>query len=426
MKKILAIASCVLLAIALLATVYICIFVQTGRWENMSSQALFCPGIDFSLRMNEAACLVDGVDPYDVWSQKVLKLPYYPLTSPELRGADRWAPINAYTPWGYSVVIPLLLVPRQLAWCGYYLSMFACVGLLMFFAYKKEREVGEFWDATLVAVLPMLVVVHPLFTNLCVGNWTLHILLAIMGMVYFLNRGKDWQAGVCWAVAMVKPQLALLLAVPLVGRRKWKVCFVAVCACILASVPAMVLTGKSFVALVREAPAASAHAFYGCGTLPYPFFRLLSVGSGGALGMIVGLLACIVLTWLVRMRSDWTFFLLPAVVCSLCWTYAPQYSQLLGWLLVVCFSVELLRHPRSPALLVLLPFLLLSASRIYRCLYGVATIYGIRGLGWFRQTEELRRTIDSFNSSLTLVVAIVFCIWIAWQDSKEKEVQYGK
>ena len=118
--------------------------------------------------------------------------------------------------------------------------------------------------------------------------------------------------------------------------------------------------------------------------------------------------------------------MLPAVVCSVCWTYAPQYSQLLGWLLLVCFLVELLRHPRSPFLYILIPLLLLFVSRIYRCLYGVATIYGIRGLGWFRQTEELRRTIDSFNSSLTLVVAIVFCIWIARQDSKEKEVQHGK
>ena len=142
--------------------------------------------------------------------------------------------------------------------------------------------------------------------------------------------------------------------------------------------------------------------------------------------MIVGLLVCIVLTWLVRTRTDWTFFLLPAVVCSLCWTYAPQYSQLLGWLLLVCCSVELLHHPRSLFLYILIPFLLLSVSRVYRCLYGVATIYGIRGLGWFRQTEELRRTIDSFNSLSTLVVTIAFCIWIARQDSKEKEVQHGK
>ena len=426
MKKTVAITSCVLLAVALLATVYICVFVQKGRWENLSSQALFCPGVDFSLRMNEVACLADGVDPFDVWSQKVLKFPYYPLTSPELRSADRWAQINAYTPWEYSVVMPLLLVPRQLAWFGFYLSMLVCVGVLMFCAYRKEREVGGFWDAVLVAALPMLVVIHPLFTNLCVGNWTLHILLAIMGMVFFLNRGKDWQAGVCWAFAMIKPQLALLLAVPLLWRRKWKVCFVAASVCVLASVPAMFLTGKSFIALVREAPAASAHAFFGCGTLPYPLFRLLPVEMGGALGMIGGLLACVVLTWLVRTRTDWAFFLLPAVVCSLSWTYAPQYSQLFGWLLLVCFSVELLRHPRSPFLYILIPFLLLSVSRIYRCLYGVATIYGIRGLGWFRQAEELRRTIDSFNSSLTLVVAIVFCIWIARQDSKEKEVQHGK
>lgn len=426
MKKVLDIVLAALLFVALVSTLFVCVFVQRGRWEGAKDRSLFCPGIDFSMRMNEVDCLVDGVDPYDVWHRDVMKVPYFPHHHEELRDDEHYARVNAYTPWEYSVIMPLLLLPRQLAWCIFYLSMIVCVGFLMFFSYKKGRRVGNVWDAVFVAVLPMLVVIHPLFTNLCVGNWTLHILLAIVGMSFFLNRGKEWQAGICWAFAMVKPQLALLLAVPLLWRCKWKVCFVAVSVCILASVPAMVLTGKTLAVLVREAPAASVNGFFGCGTLPYPISRILPVEVGSGLGMLIGFLICIALTWLVRKRSDWTYFMLPAVVCSVCWTYAPQYSQLLGWLLLVCFLVELLRHPRSPFLYILIPLLLLFVSRIYRCLYGVATIYGIRGLGWFRQTEELRRTIDSFNSSLTLVVAIVFCIWIARQDSKEKEVQHGK
>ena len=413
MKKIIAIASCVLLAIALLATVYICVFVQTGRWENLSSQVLFCPGIDFSLRMNEVACLADGVDPFDVWVRKTPKTPYYPLSPPGLRTADNWAPINAYPPWEYAVMLPFVPVPRQVVWCAFYLSMFACVGLLMFFACKKGKEVGGFWDAVILATLPMLVVIHPVYTNLCVGNWTLHILLAIVGMVFFLNRGKDWQAGICWAFAMVKPQLALLLAVPLLWRRKWKACFVAVCVCVLASVPAMILTGKSLVELVREVPAATVYAFYGCGTVPYPIFRCLPVEVGSGLGLLIGFVVCVAMTWLVRARSDWTFLVLPAVVCSVCWTYSQQYSQTFGWLLLVCFALEFLNHPRSRFLLVLLPVFLLSVSRIYRCLYGVATLYGVRGLGWFRHSEELRRTMDSCNSTLTLVLAFVFCLWLS-------------
>ena len=420
MKKIVAITSCVLLAIAFLATVYICVFVQTGRWENLSSQALFCPGIDFSLRMNEVACLADGADPFDVWSQKTPKTPYYPLSSPELWTTDNWAPINVYPPWEYAVLLPFAHVPRQVVWGAFYLSMFVCVGLLVLFAYKKGRAVGGFWDAVILAALPMLVVIHPVYTNLCVGNWTLHILLAIVGMVFFLNRGKDWQAGVCWAVAMMKPQLALLLAVPLLWRRKWKVCFVAVCVCVLASVPAMILTGKSLVELVREVPSATVYAFYGCGTVPYPIFRCLPVEIGGGVGLLIGLMVCVVMTRLVRARSDWTFLVLPAVVCSVCWTYSQQYSQAFGWLLLVCFALEFLKHPRSRFLLVLLPVLLLFVSRIYRCLYGVATIYGIRGLGWFRHSEELRRTMDSCNSTLTLALAFVFCLWLSRTDRNVK------
>jgi GT2 family glycosyltransferase len=50
------------------------------------------------------------------------------------------------------------------------------------------------------------------FSILCVGLISLQF--------YFLRKRQTLAAGICWAMAMLKPQLALAYAIPLLGRRK--------------------------------------------------------------------------------------------------------------------------------------------------------------------------------------------------------------
>ena len=427
MKKAIAIVSMVLLAVALCSTVCISVFMQRGRWENAEDRSVFKPGIDFSMRMNEADCLADGVDPYDVWNRDVIKAPYYPLRGDELKDAAHYAPINVYTPWEYPLMMPLLLLPRQIAWGLFYLTMLGCIVLLGCFAFGKGMmQIGDAWSGLIVAAMPLLIVTHPLFTNLSVGNWTVHIALAVVGMIYFLNRGHDVLAGICWSFAMIKPQLALLLAIPLLWRRKWVACVTAGVICAAASIPACILSGKTPVTLVIEVLAGGSGEFYGCGIMPYPLFRLMPMGLASVVCLVIGIAVCIFMTYCLRKCADWLYFLMPATVCAVCWTYAQQYSYVFNWFILVVFLIELLRHPESRFVWLATPILFLMGSRSYRCLYGLATVYNVKTLAFFRHSEELRRMIDSFNSSLTLVVAIAFCIWIARQDSKKREVQHGK
>ncbi len=52
------------------------------------------------------------------------------------------------------------------------------------------------------------------FSIVCVG--------LIVQQILFLERGKPVAAGVCWALAMIKPQIALAFAVLFVTERRWR------------------------------------------------------------------------------------------------------------------------------------------------------------------------------------------------------------
>ena len=88
-------------------------------------------------------------------------------------------------------------------------------------------------------------------------------------MGYFLNKGNDVIAGFCWAIAMIKPQLGLIFAIPLLMRRKWKTCFVAGIICLSLSIPPALMCNTSPLTMILQAPSANTFMFHGCGTWPY-------------------------------------------------------------------------------------------------------------------------------------------------------------
>lgn len=412
MKKALAIASCVLLVIALLATVYITYRFNVGSWNHDGRMSRFYPGVDFLLRTNEAKCLMSGVDPYKVWHQDVTLAPYFPYNQPSLCRKGFEEPLNAYCPWEYALAIPLSLVPRKVMWPIYFVSMFACLAFLLAIAFRRGWSIRrDAISGVLVATASFLCVIYPVYTNICVSNYALHLMLALSLMLIALNRGHDVLAGFCWALAMVKPNLAVLLAVPLLIRGKFLTCFVAAVTCLVLAVPASILCHTSLVELIMETPKASADIFFGCGTFPYCFCGFLPNGIDILLGVLVGLVVCCGLTWWMRKEDDWFLLALPAVVCSMCWSYTATHAHTLGWFLFLAIFAELLRRPKSRGLWVIAVLAVVVVSRMYRCLYGVATIYGVRVLDFLRHQEDTYRTVDSLNSTCVLLVCIAFCLW---------------
>jgi len=362
-------------------------------------------GCDFDLRVNEIACVLDGVDPYDVWSGKVTHPPYYPDVRPGMRSEEFTRRVNAYPPWAYTFGLPLALLPQWTAWYLYFAFHFlALIGLgLVGYRYAKA-ELGHACDVRLAAIVPLLMVVFALGSCFQSGNYPIVVLAATLGLVWCLDRGHDVLAGLCWALAMIKPQMALLYAVPLLFRRKFLVCAVAAATCLVASVPPALLCHKGIVELIVNGVAGPACGFNGCGTCP--LFLLPALGQTACVvtGLVVGAALCGWLTWKTPSREGWLVYLAPAVYIATAWTYSQLYSSLVSVIPLWLIVIALIRKPRSRALWAVFALAALFMPRAYTFCHGFTMLFpGQLGYSWY-----LHGVLDSLNSLLGLVPVVWF------------------
>lgn len=312
---------------------------------------------DFLLRRNEARCVLAGIDPYDVWMQKVVLPPYYPYVRQELRSASINEPINAYTPWEYSFAFIYALLPKQVAWVLHFALMVLALGTVCIFAFRA----GGPWS-----VAAVLAYVIPANIDMNVGNYPLIIAAVFVGMAASLQRRRNLSAGLLWVVAMFKPQLGVQLAVPLLVERRIAVCLTTAVLCCLLMIPAVVLVGASPVRLILEAPAASAHAFEGCALMPAPLLDVLTAYATGNVwmlfAMVIGLVACMALTWRLRKSEDWLVLMLPSILCSVAWTYVQPHSYVVTMPLAAWLAKDMVGR-RTPGRLAMgLPAICLFAG----------------------------------------------------------------
>jgi hypothetical protein len=356
---------------------------------------------DFRLRMNELACVRQRINPYDVWSGKVSLPPYYPNTLVGEPPAGCTKQVNAYAPWEYVAMLPFSLVSEDCAWTIYCLLMGVAFAAVLFLPGRLSAE-----DSFLQAIVPMLVVAHPVWSNTGVGNFGIIVLAASVAMAWAFNRGHDVLAGVFWAIAMLKPQIGLAFAIPLLMKRKIPSCLIAGGLCLALSAVAAVICRSSLVAMLFQGPEANTSFFYGCGTWPYFLCSDITRSRDILAGLLVGVVLCSTMTGLVRKEKDWFVLLMPAAITSCCWTYTQAYSHAMGWFVAFVLVSELLRTPRSKFLWILAALSALSLSR------GLLASHGLCGFaGWtFPLSEHAFRCLDSLNSMLSLLLAFALCV----------------
>ena len=361
---------------------------------------------DFSLRMNELACVRQGVNPYAVWHGDVELKPFYANThkGPVPEGCTKQ--VNAYAPWAYVYMLPISILSEGAEWSVYCLLMVLCVvGIGVFAIRGSEGGTGR----TLVMAMPLLVIGYPLFANCSVGNFGAFVLFGAVLMAWAFNRGLWWLAGLGWALAMVKPQLGLLFAIPLLLRGRFAACVVAGAVCLAATVAMSVTLKTSVVDLLLQGPSANTEFFQGCGTWPKFLCGTFGVEHDILIGMGIGAVVCFALTWMVRRAGDWFVLLMPAAICGCSWTYASNYCQAMGWFLAFVLVRELVRNPRSKFLWTMLALAAFVLSRWFLAWHGLCCFAGWR----FPMSEYAFRCVDSLNSTASLVLAAVFCAWKA-------------
>lgn len=306
-------------------------------------------GFDFMMRVNECNCLCERVDPMDVWTGKVSHPLYYPFDDPSARTQEKCEPVNGYTPWAYVFVYPFTCVSRDIAWGVFYgLMALGIVGWLVTAFWLGRRVRNSLADG--LFVLAAVVLAAPMFLiGVMAGNYAPIIGGAAALLLVGFERGRSWDVVVAMAltVMMMKPQMSVLLVIPLLisGRVRPVVTSAAICLAALGVVA--VMCGKSPVELTLAIPSLAAPVFSGCGLLPgYVYAGVDSVlGLGKALFVfpaVAGLVICCWLTWKCR-GGDVLGLFAPAVLCSVCWSYARPHQLCLSWIPLAFLAVSFIR-----------------------------------------------------------------------------------
>ena len=360
---------------------------------------------DFNLRMNELCCVLKGVNPFFVWNESISFPPYVSNLPKQEVPKGCTEQVNAYAPWEYAYMMPFAFVPRPVAWFAYCLLM-TCATLVVALYSRSGDGALDMGLST----VPLVVVSYLLWSNASVGNFIVIVLTSSVLMAHALSRGRWVVAGVFWAFAMVKPQSALLFAVPLLMRGKVLTCMVAGATCLAASALPAALCHSSLWDMLLQGPAANAELFQGCGTWPkFLCGRFFGGEADIVFGLVVGAVLCAWMTWLLRREKNWLVYLMPAAICASCWIYTQAYSHAMGWFVMYAILSALLRNPRSKILWALFVVSVPVLSRAFLAWHGFCAFFGIE----FPMSEYAFRCVDSLNSTLSLAIAAVYCLWHA-------------
>ena len=316
-----------------------------------ASPATWRVGLDFGWRYNEALCVRSGVDPYDVCFGARPSEHFTSVFAPE----PGKLPVNAYTPWEYTWMIPLTRLPRETAHTVFQLLNLAALLGIAALAWRRARQSRLPSPARWVVVAGACLLGLSLYRVLQVSNYGLLMAFAAFAMAECLDTRHECLAGVCWAVVLVKPQIGLLLVLPLVFGRHVVALATGAGICALSTLPAAALCHANPVRMVWRVLHSGTHSIRASevGTPLFPP-ELVSALSGIAppaawlaLSGVIGLVFALALSWRMRRHPDILARLAPAIAVGLLWMPGHFHDRVLlapvlAWLLCEAQS----RHSR--------------------------------------------------------------------------------
>lgn len=378
---------------------------------------------DFLTYVSQSECVVNGVDPYDVWSGNIQSDRYYPFEQVELKTESRNKPIQGNVPWFYAYFLPFsscgTLHSRWIAWELIMIPLFLIVvGVCYFFGRGlSNSDMSDIRPGLFVAAAALSVGFA--FPLRFIGNNLFIAAAALALMLCCLVKGRDILAGICLAFAVTKPQCCFLVVIPLMFAKQWRTLVVAGFICLTASALASYLIGKPIVDLILEVPKLrSVHV--SAALIPDALAdRLIQAGVGEGLirssSMAIGVALCVLLTWLVRKSEDWLVRVLPAIMCASIWTYMDSCDRCIFFVAQALFACRFLsaKSPRERFWMIFM-MLVVFCTCIQPILYCGGLISSIGnnfGIGNLRQIcAAIVNPIDTVAMILFVGGVIVFCV----------------
>jgi hypothetical protein len=275
---------------------------------------------------------------------------------------------------------PPLLVPILQILCStdymasYWRWMFVMLALLVGTALLANRLLqSEGWDrSTRVLFFISALTFYPAFVSLVKGQDTTFLLLGGMLWLYGMLREKDQAAGLGLAMLVIRPQIAVLMAVPFLFKRR-KVFWWFVGGAAVLTLYSLLLIGfqgaRDFIQLVFISA-------YGRG------FGMFQVAMFNFTGLAIRLFPAVDLD-LVHWVA-WGVFLAAIVWLSILWKRTPRLG-LWQLVLMTCLAVFAAPHLHYHDLAflfvpILAAILVLKRARRLTSVQGVAVFVGISAL----------------------------------------------
>lgn len=325
-------------------------------------------GMDFAGRYNEMQCVFTHVDPYELCFGNATSPLFAPMGG--LSGVEARTPtgrkkaiVNSYPPWAYTFLFPLHRVPPLAASRLFNATAAGCYLFLLFLAFARVRKAGLSGPEARTAFAVGGFLGLPLLRVLQVSNYGLFLAAGAAFLALALEENRDGLAGFALALLMLKPQLGLPFAVPLLLKGKWKPLVLGAAICFAASVPPALLVKRNVLSMILHAAhsgTASIHsAWQSTGWFSPPVFKFLSSrlgGTGGALAasMLLGAVVLFAASWRIRRGEDWWWQLVPPSVVACLWSMGHAHDHVLlapalSTVAIAAFSAPGAREKRHAA-----------------------------------------------------------------------------
>jgi hypothetical protein len=207
--------------VVLVALLAISIFVMIKLLPNLTKPEIM-PSDDYLHFWASGKLNLERVNPYN--PENIIQLTLSQLP-PEQASTSELAYLNPITlnfPWSISLLMPFALFSfpsSRFAWLIFSIIIILISTLMIWRVDGGDPR--QRWLAMLVAFT-----FAPTISVLGKGQLTPLILLGLAGFLYFLvYRRNDWLAGLFLALLTVKPQIILLLWIPIlfwiIGQKRW-------------------------------------------------------------------------------------------------------------------------------------------------------------------------------------------------------------
>lgn len=300
-------------------------------------------GWDFRLRRNEAECVLDGIDPYKVWSGQEETTDYVGYNRPEQRKNSAQKGVNGYPPWEYLLMFPFTLASETSAWKFYRIAMFlgaiGCMACGFKYGYKTAGRLDMAFLCAATATFSGIAVGNEFAT----GNYGVFLALSLFALVWSLDRNHHCVGSLALAFCMVKPQIGFLPVISLLIGKRYRVVFGAAALCLLASIPASVMLKESPLTLILQIPKYGSDVAKGSLLIPGPLFAGICKYSGQlplvAVNAAIGIVVTLYLSLQLRESNNWFLKLTPAILMGSAWTYSSLHDRWVYAIPLVVFTV---------------------------------------------------------------------------------------